>query len=192
MSPLQRLPIESNNEESTLQIRTLGADELSKIRHIDRSEEIRIGYRQAGTELIEMSVCWDDAGWLDGDGEHSYGQMIRGAKELLELGGTAIGALDGNRLAGIAIYRPRLSEMIGQLGLLHVSNSHRRLGVASALFREVLRLARNDAATHLYVSATPTQSAISFYLRQGFVPTDTPHPELLALEPEDIHMVLAL
>jgi len=33
---------------------------------------------------------------------------------------------------------------------------------------------------------------VGFYLRQGFVPTEHPHPELFALEPEDIHMICQL
>ena len=175
-----------------MEFRTLTANELGKIRDIDRTEAIRVGYRQKGAELIEMSVRWDDAGWFEGDGEHSFGQMIRGAEELLNLSGTAIGAFDGDRLVGIAIYRPRLTEAMGQLGLLHVSDGRRRQGIASRLYEEVLRLARGDGATALYVSARPTQPAVGFYLRQGFTPTAEPHPELLAEEPEDIHMILSL
>lgn len=175
-----------------IEIRCLGIEELNKLCDIDRAEIIRVGYRQMGTNLIMEVVNWDDAGWREGDGEHSFGRMIRGAEELLELDGTAIGAFDGDRLVGLAIYRPRLTESMGQLGLLHVSDGHRRQGVASCLYEEVLRLAREDGATALYVSATPTQSAVGFHLSCGFVPTATPHPELLAEEPEDIHMILVL
>jgi len=175
-----------------MQLRVLQADELERIRDIDRSETIRLGYRQSGTELIEMPVRWDDGGWVDGDGEHSFGQMIRGARELLDLGGTAIGSFDGDRLAGIAIYRPRLTESMAQLGLLHVSRTYRRQGVASALFDAILRLAHDDGATQLYVSATPTGSAVGFYQSKGFTATATPHPVLLAEEPDDIHMIRSL
>jgi len=178
--------------QDPVRVRTLRAGELERIRDIDRSEAIRVGYRQAGAELIEMAVEWDDNGWVDGDGEHSFGRMIRGAQELLDLSGTAIGAFDGDRLAGIAIYRPRLTESMAQLGLLHVSRAHRRRGVASALFDEVLRLAHDDGATQLYVSATPTASAVGFYRSKGFAPTATPHPALLAEEPDDIHMIRSL
>jgi ribosomal protein S18 acetylase RimI-like enzyme len=79
---------------------------------------------------------------------------------------------------------------VGQLGLLHVSNGYRRRGIASRLLEEVLVLARCDGATHLYVSATPSGSAVGFYLSKGFTPTSTPDPELLALEPDDVHMIL--
>jgi len=173
-------------------IRVLAEHEIDKMRDLDRSEVIRIGYRQQGTTLVERSVCWDDDGWVEGDGEHSFGQMIRFARQLLDLGGTALGAFDGDRLVGIAICRPHLTDTMGQLGLLHVSNGYRRQGVASRLYDKVLRLANEDGATHLYVSATPTESAISFYLSKGFQPTATPDPDLLTKEPDDIHMVLEL
>ena len=42
------------------------------------------------------------------------------------------------------------------------------------------------------VNPAPTESAVGFYLRQGFRPTAEPDPELPALEPEDIHMVRQL
>ena len=173
-------------------IRVLHADELKMIRELDRSEVIRTGYKQDGTEITKFPVCWDDAGWVEGDGDHSFGQMIRGARQLLDLGGTAFGAFDRDRLVGIAIYRPHLTDTMGQLGLLHVSNRHRRQGVASRLYDKVLRLANEHGATHLYVSATPTESAIGFYLSKGFQPTASPDPDLLAKEPDDIHMVLEL
>jgi len=173
-------------------IRRLRSDEIEKIHELDRSEIIRIGYRQEGAELIEFPVCWDDDGWVEGDGEHSFGRMIRGAEELMDLAGTAFGAFDEDRLVGIAIYRPRLTETTGQLGLLHVSNGYRRRGIASRLFDEVCTLARADGAERLYVSATPSESAVGFYLAKGFTPTSTADPELLELEPDDIHMTLAL
>ena len=153
---------------------------------------IRVGYRQEGATLVAMHVNWNDAGWVEGDGEHSFGEMIRGARELLDLDGMAFGAFDGDRLVGIAIYRPWLAETMGQLGLLHVGNGYRRQGIATRLFDEVLHLARVDRANRLYVSATPSGSAVGFYLSKGFEPTATPNANLLAEEPEDIHMILRL
>ena len=175
-----------------MEIRRLGADELDKIRDINRTEETRVGYRQEGAELVEMAVEWDTPSWFEGNGEHSFGEMIRGAERCLELGGTAVGAIDGDRLAGIAVYRPRLTKSMGQLALLHVSSSHRKQGIASRLFGETLTMARQDGAASLYVSATPSGSAVGFYLSRGFVPTATPNPKLFAEEPEDIHMILKL
>ena len=39
----------------------------------------------------------------------------------------------------------------------------------------------------MYISATPTQHTIDFYLRLGCQVTNEPDPELFAQEPEDIH-----
>ncbi len=40
----------------------------------------------------------------------------------------------------------------------------------------------------MVVSATPSANTVRFYLNRGFAPMDEPLPELLELEPEDIHM----
>jgi hypothetical protein len=44
----------------------------------------------------------------------------------------------------------------------------------------------------LYVSATPSESAVGFYTGQGFRPTEEVNEELFELEPEDIHMIKPL
>ena len=49
-----------------------------------------------------------------------------------------------------------------------------------------------DGHKRLYVSATESKSAVGFYLSQGFVPTQDAHPDLYALEPDDIHMIKIL
>lgn len=175
-----------------IRIERFAKADMIRIREIDRSEIIRTGYRVENGELISRSVCWDDDGWVEGEGDHTFSSMIQGAEALFEHEAIAFGAVDGERLAGIAIYRPRLTAVMGQLALLHVSNQYRRQGVASRLFEEVLACAKADGATHLYVSATPSGSAIGFYQSRGFRLTPTPDPDLFALEPEDIHMVLEL
>ena len=175
-----------------IRIERLLKPDMVRIREIDRSEAIRIGYRVENGELMEFPVRWDDNGWREGEGPHTFSEMIRGAEELFDCDAIAFGAIADERLVGIAIYRPRLTPEMGQLALLHVSNQYRRQGVASRLFEEVLSCARADEATHLYVSATPSGSAIGFYQSRGFALTPTPDPTLLALEPDDIHMVMQL
>jgi len=54
------------------------------------------------------------------------------------------------------------------------------------------RLAKEGGVHELYVSATPSESAVGFYLKQGFRPTAHVSQELYVLEPEDIHMVRPL
>lgn len=171
-------------------IRRIDVEEVEKLRDINRTETIRTGYRYENGQLVQLDVNWDDGGWHEGDGEHSFSAMIREIRRYMALDGMAIGAFDGERLVGLAVYRPRLRSTMGQLAGLHVGNGYRRRGIASRLLDEVLALARDDGTTQLYVSATPTGSAVAFYLRHGFAPTDEPDAELLEEEPEDIHMVL--
>ena len=47
-------------------------------------------------------------------------------------------------------------------------------------------------ARSLYVSATPTGSAVGFSLGRGCRLADPVHPELFTDEPEDIHLVCPL
>jgi GNAT superfamily N-acetyltransferase len=75
------------------------------------------------------------------------------------------------------------------LTTLHVDAEWRRKGVARALVGEVAEMARRSGAASLYVSATPSESAVGFYLSDGFEPAETPDPAMFALEPEDIHML---
>jgi N-acetylglutamate synthase-like GNAT family acetyltransferase len=103
-----------------------------------------------------------------------------------------VGAFAGDELVGLASLRYRLEADMAQLTTLHVSAGYRRQGVATLLFGEIARLARASGARRLYVSAAPTESAVGFYTRRGFRPTEEPNAEMLALEPEEIHMTLDL
>jgi GNAT superfamily N-acetyltransferase len=64
--------------------------------------------------------------------------------------------------------------------------------VASALLEQVVSLARENGALSLYVSAAPSEVAVSFYLDRGFAPVAEPNPQLFELEPEDVHMNMAI
>jgi hypothetical protein len=48
--------------------------------------------------------------------------------------------------------------------------------------------AKKGGAKSMYISATPSEHTIDFYLRLGCKVTPEPDPELFALEPEDIHL----
>ena len=51
-----------------------------------------------------------------------------------------------------------------------------------------LREARRRGAEWMYISATPSENTIGFYLRLGCRVALEPDPELFELEPEDIHL----
>lgn len=44
----------------------------------------------------------------------------------------------------------------------------------------------------MVVSATPSENTVRFYMGCGYRPTAEPVPELVELEPEDVHMRKAL
>ena len=174
-------------------IRLMEPAELARLGEIDRSERVTQLYSYRDGSLERRAVDITAPPWsATGDHEHSVRGRIAEWQPLLERGGTLVGAFDGGSLAGFAIYRPRLAEAMAQLAVLHVSAPYRRRGVGALLTAETARLARADGARRLYVSATPSAGTVDFYLRQGFQPTDAPHAELFALEPEDIHMIREL
>ncbi len=175
-------------------VKQLATQDIERISEIDRAERVTVGYNYHNGKLETEIVDWNVPRWYTHDETHSFSvaSHIRQWKPLLEAGGVMIGALDGDVLAGFAILRYRLTTEMAQLAALFVSKDYRRQGIAEQMVDEVVRLAKADGARTLYVSATPSESAVGFYLSQGFQPTDNPHPELFALEPEDIHMVKPL
>ena len=102
------------------------------------------------------------------------------------------GALEHDALVGFAVLQPHLAPGMANFAVLHVTRSHRRTGVGARLAEEVIRLARLQGASTLYVSATPSAPTVKFYMALGFQPTAQPHAELFRDEPDDIHMTLEL
>ncbi|MFC2105184.1 GNAT family N-acetyltransferase [Candidatus Bipolaricaulota bacterium] len=143
----------------SITIRRLSEDEISRVAEIDRTERVRVGYRVEDDRLIRVNVAWDSSPWRTEGEEHSIPQMLRGLEEILSHEGVMLGAFDDDRLVGIAAYRPDLTNSIGQLAFLHVSNGYRRQGIASCLYEQIEELARQSGAEQLYVSATPSESA---------------------------------
>jgi ribosomal protein S18 acetylase RimI-like enzyme len=174
-------------------IRHMAGAELGRIGEIDRSEHVTQEYAYRHGSLEERSIDLAVPTWSrSGTHQNSVQGNVRAWRPILARGGKLVGAFDGDTLAGFAIYRPHLAEGTANLAALYVSRSHRRQGVGSLLAEEVVRLARGSGARRLYVSATPSGSAVGFYRSHGFEPTDEPDEALFRLEPHDIHMVLEL
>ncbi len=170
-----------------LTLREMSQDELPRAVEIDISERGELVYKYIDGKLEATPEGWYRPTW--------NAETLREGSwtTVLKLEGVKIlGTFDGDRLVGIAVLRPRLTPTMAQLAALFVSKDYRRQGVARALTEEVCRLAREQGHSELYVSATPSESAVGFYLSQGFKPTTEVNPELFALEPEDIHMIKAL
>jgi ribosomal protein S18 acetylase RimI-like enzyme len=175
-----------------IQIKQMENLDVGRIAEIDRSEQVTLGYSIQDGSLVAEEVDWQVPTWSAEGPEHSVERLVEFLSPVLANGATMWGAFDSDPLVGVMVYRPRLTEDMAQLVFLHVSNSYRRRGIATRLTAECIRLARADGAGQLYVSATPSESAVGFYQNQGFRPVDKPHPELYELEPEDIHMIMKL
>jgi GNAT superfamily N-acetyltransferase len=109
--------------------------------------------------------------------------------------GTFFGAFEGANLVGAAVLE---SKFIGrardqlQLVFLHVSQSYRKTGLGRRLFVAAVERARQIGAKRLYVSATPSENTVNFYLHLGCIVTNEVDPELFEEEPEDIHLEYAI
>jgi GNAT superfamily N-acetyltransferase len=163
--------------------------DLTRIGDIDRTERIDTLYVQRGTELEPRPGDWSARPWFtDGQGEHSVAAQRRACEHYLDAGGSALGAFDGERLVGIGIVVPHLRPGIAQLAYLHVSDGYRGRGIGVRLDDDLEHIAREAGDAEMVVSATPSENTVRFYLGRGFEPDAEPLPELLELEPEDVHL----
>lgn len=177
-------------ERGTIEIRELGAEGVEHIREIDRSEHIDTQYTVEGGRLVSESVEFEVLPWdADGHGDHSSAGLIAEFRPVVEGGATLLGAFIADQFAGIAIVDPSFEDDTAWFAFLHVSRGYRRAGVASALWARGEEIAANAGATSIYVSATPSGSAVAFYTTRGCRLAEAPHPALFAKEPEDIHFI---
>ena len=167
-------------------IRDMRLDEIGRIAEIDRMEHVDAFYRQSGCDIRLEPITPFDGGWLD------LPETIEFCRDHMRRGARAIGAFEGEALVGIVMVTPSIAPEMAQLSFLHVTASWRRKGLASRLFAEAKAEVVRGEHRKIYVTATPTRSAVGFYLNAGFKPTQDILPELFELEPEDIHMIMVL
>jgi predicted N-acetyltransferase YhbS len=170
-----------------MQVRELERHEIRDIWSIDRAEVVDKVYCRAGKELILKSEHHDVQGWPPGEPERDGPILL----DCFDHGGTFYGAFDGEILIGATVLE---SRFIGrdkdqlQLKFLHVSRRHRRAGLGCTLFDKAVAKATELGARRLYISATPSENTVRFYLRRGCRVTDDVDAALFKLEPEDIHL----
>ena len=151
-------------------------------------------YRVVDAQLQPVSAAitevprWDPTG----SGPFSVAAKIEFCTSVVARGGVLLGAFDVDRTAGLAIVLPSFEPLLAWLAFLHVSRPYRRRGAAQALWDAAVDLAVQGGADSIYVSATPTESAVGFYLRQGCRLARPVHPDLFAAEPEDIHLTCSI
>jgi len=167
--------------------RKLLREEIDQIWSIDRREIIDNIYYYENGALVLKPEHYDMQGWPPGEAK-MYTPILRAC---FDQGGWFYGLFDDARLVAVAILD---SIFIGQtkdqlqLKFLHVSRDYRNKGLGKQLFELAKTTARERGARRLYVSSTPSENTVNFYLRLGCMVTPEPDPELLALEPQDIHL----
>lgn len=176
-----------------MEIRRLKPEEIDRVGEIDRSEQIDAIYVQDGVRLDPRAGDWSAPGWDPvGVGEHSVAGQRRWLRGIMERGGVAVGAFDGDRLVGVGVVLPSLGERVAQLAYLHVTREQRARGIGGRLAYELERVARGAGDASVVVSATPSVNTVDFYRRRGYEPMAEPLPELYELEPDDVHMLKRL
>lgn len=176
---------------SAPRIRLLERPEIDDLWSIDRSELVEHVYGFEGGQLVRRAERHDVTGWPSGEPERDTPIL----RDCFDRGGTFYGAFDGERLVGAAILDPRFMGRAKdrlQLKFLHVSRDYRGSGLGVRLFETAVGRARELGARQLYVSATPSENTIGFYLRRGCRVADDVDADLFALEPEDIHLELEI
>jgi ribosomal protein S18 acetylase RimI-like enzyme len=161
--------------------RRLNLSEKERLAEVDRSESITEAYRQTGSDLELVDVEWVVPPW-------SVQEILKEWDVFLKDDCLLWGAFDGDLLVGFCGFRPDIALNTGQFSLLHVSKAYRRRGIGHQLAEMLIDYVREQEIPSLYVTATPTKGTVDFYRNLGFRPTDMPLPELLEMEPDDIHM----
>lgn len=175
-----------------LHSRLLGEDDISRLKWIDRAEVIEAFYRVQDGQLLRYEQLEVVHGWPEGEAEHDA--LI--LQQCYQRGGWLYGVFDGPALVAAVVVDclPIACAGLGlrQLKFLHVSQAYRGLGLGRQLFALAREQALVLGGQGLYVSATPSRHTVDFYTGLGCELLATPDPELLRIEPEDIHLYLRL
>ena len=174
-----------------MQLRLLTRDEVELIWTIDRSEVHHHIYELRGGQLVRTPKYFEIPGW----GPHAAEKETPVLLDRFDRGGTFLGVFDAEALIGTSVLESARVGRAGdqmQLAYLYVSRAYRGRGVGMQLFEAAVSFAREAGANALYVSATPTENTVDFYLKRGCVLAPEPDPRLLAAEPDDIHLLYLL
>lgn len=173
--------------QAAIEGRVLPRAEIRGVWQIDRSERIEAVYHCVDGTLILKPEHHDVKGWPPGEAE-KYAPILEACHDR---GGWFYGLFEDQKPIGVAVLESRFigrGEDQLQLRFLHVSSHYRDRGLGKQLFVLAATEARRRGAKGLYISATPSEHTINFYLHLGCMVSARPDPGLIELEPEDIHL----
>ena len=174
-----------------MHLRRLTRDEVELIWTIDRSEVHHHIYELREGQLVRTPKHFEIPGWRPDAVEKETPVLL----DCFDRGGTFLGMFDADALIGIGVLESARVGRAGdrlQLASLYVSRSCRGRGVGTQLFDSAASSAHEAGASAPYISATPTENTVDFYLNRGCVLAPEPDPRLLAAEPDDIHLLYPL
>ncbi|WP_353165793.1 GNAT family N-acetyltransferase [Acinetobacter sp.] len=159
---------------------------------IDRKELITSMYQQQGQQLQHVDCFYDVQTW----DQHHLENDPPLIKHLCQQGAICIGGFNpSSQLIAVQVVSNQRITDYPQAKLLqyfYVDADHQGYGIGSQLMQTAATSAKQLGAKQLYISATPTQRTVDFYLKQGAKLLENPDQQLWALEPEDIHLIYDL
>ncbi|WP_376744331.1 GNAT family N-acetyltransferase [Acinetobacter sp.] len=159
---------------------------------IDRKELITHMYLQHSQQLQLIDCFYDVQSW---DHHHLENDPPL-IKHLYQQGALCIGAFNpSNQLIAVQVVSNQKITDYPQAKLLqyfYVDAHHQGYGIGSQLMQTVITSAKKLGGKQLYISATPSQRTVDFYLNQGARLLEKPDQQLWSLEPEDIHLIYHL
>lgn len=170
-----------------MNIRELQREEIEKLWSIDRSEVVENIYYFRNGNLVLQPEYYNMQGWPQGEAE----QYMPILYDCFDRYGMFLGAFQDEEMIGVVVLD---SKFIGpnkdqlQLKFLHISQANRKQGSGTILFNRAVERAQKMKAHKLYISATPSENTINFYIKRGCLVTKEVNRELFELEPEDIHL----
>ncbi|WP_392389710.1 GNAT family N-acetyltransferase [Acinetobacter guillouiae] len=176
-----------------MSLRPLQLSDIDLIwQHIDRRELITQMYLQQKQNLHLVDCFYDVQSWDEYHLENDPPLL----KQHLIQGGRCVGAFNQlNRLIGVQLVSNQVITDYPEAKLLqyfYVDANHQGLGLGTQLMHSAIKSAEQLGAQQLYISATPTQRTVDFYLKQGALVLEKPDQQLWELEPEDIHLIYTL
>lgn len=170
-----------------MKIRRLTRSEIPYIWQIDRSEIVDRIYHLRDGRLVLEPEYYNMRGWPPGEPEH-YTPIFM---ECFDHGGHFWGAFAGELLIGSVVLENRFigkAKDTLQMKFLNVSNNFRKQGLGNTLFTLAAQQAIELEAKKIYISASPSENSVNFYMRLGCVLASDVDEGLSALEPDDIHL----